>query len=121
MRTTRFWIILFAALLLCSAASMFVISGLRSNSTTAAIYIDGDLVESIDLSALQAPMQFEYAGNTIVADTGRIHIAHADCPDQLCVRQGAITNALVPLVCLPHRLVIQIESTEPPPFDGVSS
>jgi len=123
MRTTRFWVILFAALLLCSAAGMLALSGLQfgDSATTAVIYADGFLLETVDLSALQSPMEFYYTGNTIVADSSGIRITHADCPDQLCVRQGTITNGLVPLVCLPNRLVIQIESAAPSPFDGVSS
>ena len=121
MKSTRFWVILFTTLLLCSAAAAFTANSLPSNGNTAVIYADSHLLETVDLSALQAPVQFEYAGNTIVADASGIRITHADCPDQLCVKQGTISNGLIPLVCLPNRLVIQIESAAPSPFDGVSS
>ena len=121
MRSTKFWVILFAALLLCSALALLAADGLDSNGATAAIYVDGQLAETIDLSTLQAPLQLEYAGNTILADAVGIRITHADCPDQLCIRQGTISSGLVPLVCLPNRLVIQIESNHAPLFDGVSS
>ena len=41
-------------------------------------------------------------------DQGRIRIAEADCPDQVCVNQGWISNGTVPIICLPHRLMIEI-------------
>ena len=46
--------------------------------------------------------------NTIQAEPGRIRVSHADCPDQVCVHQGWISSAAVPIVCLPNRLVIEI-------------
>jgi len=131
MKSTRFWVILFAALLLSSVAGIYAVNDIRTDSTTAAIYLDGQLLQTldldgrtlqtIDLSTLQAPQQLKLAGITIVADSSGIRITHADCPDQLCVKQGTISNGLIPLVCLPNRLVIQIESNQAPPFDGVSS
>ena len=36
----------------------------------------------------------------------------ADCPDQVCVRQGWVQDRTVPIVCLPHRLVIEIVGGE---------
>ena len=39
---------------------------------------------------------------------GAISVTEADCPDGICVRQGKLTTAGVPIVCMPHRLVIEI-------------
>lgn len=46
--------------------------------------------------------------NEIQVSPNSIRISDADCPDKLCVKQGAIHNTGLPLVCLPHRLVIQL-------------
>lgn len=35
----------------------------------------------------------------------------ADCPDQVCVHAGWLTDSAAPIVCLPHRLVIRLEQT----------
>ena len=121
MMSTKFWVILFAALLLCSGVALLTTGSLQSGGSTASIYVDGQLVETIGLSDLQGPVQRSYAGNTIAAGADGIRITHADCPDQLCVMQGTISNGLVPLVCLPNRLVVQIENAAAPLFDGVSS
>ena len=42
------------------------------------------------------------------AAPGRIRVASANCPDQVCVRQGWISDASVPIVCLPHQVIIQV-------------
>ena len=46
--------------------------------------------------------------NTILVEQGRIRVIEANCPDQVCVDQGWISNGTVPIVCLPHKLMIQI-------------
>ena len=32
----------------------------------------------------------------------------ADCPDQVCVHQGWISDSTVPIVCLPHQVIIEV-------------
>lgn len=36
-----------------------------------------------------------------------IRMLSSDCPDQICVRTGKLREGGLPIVCLPHRLVIQ--------------
>ena len=46
----------------------------------------------------------------------RVHIQEdlvfmdsANCPDQTCVKQGVIRDSTVPIVCLPHKVIVRIE------------
>ena len=71
------------------------------------------MVKTIDLEKVEKPYTFELKTgeghyNTIAVDKGSISIIEADCPDQLCVHQGKISDGLKPIVCLPHKLVIRI-------------
>ena len=50
--------------------------------------------------------------NTILVEQGRIRVIEANCPDQVCVRQGAISGGYVPIACVPHGLVIDILNPE---------
>ena len=52
-------------------------------------------------------------------EPGRIRVSAADCPDQVCVEQGYISDGTVPIVCLPHGLVIEIVGGEEP-LDGAA-
>ena len=40
---------------------------------------------------------------------GGISVTESDCRDHICIEQGEIDNEAVPIVCMPHRLVIEIE------------
>ena len=48
----------------------------------------------------------------IRVEHGSIQVVSADCPDQVCVRQGAISGGYVPIACVPHGLVIDILNPE---------
>ncbi len=46
--------------------------------------------------------------NVIVIEDGGVYMSEADCPNQNCVRQGKISEAGVPIVCLPHQVIVMI-------------
>lgn len=78
---------------------------------TAEIYQDGRLLYSILLNNISESRTFvienpEGGINEIEIRQGGIGIISANCPDRLCVRQGFITDAKLPVTCLPNRLVI---------------
>lgn len=113
---TKTWIIGIAALLLLSTAALFLAGGVRITGAVAKIYVDGQCVRSIDLNQVTKRETITIPGksgyNTICVEQGRIRIIEADCPDQICVNSEWLTDSARPIVCLPHRLVIQLE--EPP-------
>lgn len=113
MKSTKFWVVLTAVLLAASlAAALLVLHG-RTGSAVVSVYQDGALLRTIDLSKVEEPYTFEVTGpagtNTVEVEPGRIRVSRADCPDQVCVNQGWISNGVVPIVCLPNGLVIRIE------------
>jgi len=108
-RSTRFWAVLIAALLLLSLAGALLMG--RDQGGRAAVYQDGVLLRTIDLDSVEAPYTFTIespaGNNTVEVERGRVRVSHADCPDQICVKQGWLTGAR-PIVCLPHKLVIEL-------------
>ena len=123
MRSTKFWIILFAALLAVSAVGSYLVLRGRTGAV-AEIYSGGELIESIDLSLVTEGYSFTVTGpdggeNTVLVEPGRICVSQADCPDQVCVHQGWIETGVVPVVCLPNELVIRITGGDGG-LDGVS-
>ena len=51
--------------------------------------------------------------NLIVIEDGSVYMSEADCPSQNCVRQGKITQVGVPIVCLPHQVIVMIVEGTP--------
>lgn len=46
--------------------------------------------------------------NTICIKDQSVYVQHADCGNQLCVRQQPIKNVGETIICLPHKLCIRI-------------
>lgn len=114
-------IFLGAALTLLAVVSLLLILLPRNHATgyTADIYQSGELLTSIDLSAVSQPYTFTVTGengctNEIEVRPDQIGIISADCPDKLCVHQGFIRDSRLPITCLPNRLVIQLRPAAGP-------
>lgn len=109
---TKIWIILLAAVLLLSLGGICVLRYLPAQGQTVQILQDGDCLYEIDLSAVKEAYTLVIedgrgGSNTILVEPGRIRMQEADCPDQVCVRRSWLDLQASPIVCLPHRLVIQ--------------
>lgn len=90
----------------------------QSEQITADIYQNGVLLESISLNNITESYTFTVYGeencqNEIEVRPGSIGILSASCPDKLCVHQGFIDSSLLPITCLPNRLVIQVRTGTP--------
>lgn len=62
--------------------------------------------------------------NRLVIKDGSASITEADCPDKLCVNQKAIQKEGETLVCLPHKVIVSISSSDPSDrgkLDGVAN
>ena len=113
MKKTKFWVLLFSALFILSCGAFFLFKNVGGTGTIATVRLDGERIDTIDLDAVAVPYDFtvEYGGgyNVVHVEHGSIAVTETDCPDQVCVRQGDISGPGIPIVCMPHRLVIEIE------------
>ena len=107
--------LILAALVLLAAgsAALLLLRPAGAEHPVARIALDGELVREIDLTGVDKPFFFTVEGpagltNTILVEPGRIRVSEADCPDQICVHQGFISDGTTPIVCLPTKLIIQI-------------
>ncbi len=50
--------------------------------------------------------------NKVVIKDGKVHMEEADCPDKYCVDKGNISKTNESLICLPHKLVVEITDDE---------
>ena len=58
--------------------------------------------------------------NVLLISEGKAQISEASCPDKLCVKQGAIQYDGQSIICLPHKLVIEIKGGESSDIDAVA-
>lgn len=110
MKARRNDIILIAALLLAGGALTLWLSAARQTGGWVSVTVDGVLLMELPLDE---DTQVEIGGgghaNTLVIRDGAAQITAADCPDQICVRQGAVRYEGETIVCLPHKLIVTVE------------
>lgn len=58
--------------------------------------------------------------NVLAIRDGEAYMVEADCPDQLCVRQKAIAKRGESIICLPHRLAVEVTAGESAETDAVA-
>ena len=119
MKTKVIVLLLIAAVAV--SAAVLLLRGGSAPSPVARITRDGVLLEEIDLETVDQPRSFTLEDgsgtNTVQVERGRIRVSEADCPDQVCVNRGWISDGTVPIICLPHKLMIEIVGGEGA-FDG---
>ena len=99
-------VILFAA----AVVAMFVFNR-QADRKTVEIVQNGEVIYTLDLASekdrsfnIESP---DGGYNTVTISDGTICISDADCPDHTCIKTGVLRSETIPVVCLPHRLVIR--------------
>ena len=73
--------------------------------------MDGEVYGTYSLAENQTvKIQTGHGTNVLVIENGSAHMEEADCPDGYCKRQGTISRVNETIVCLPHKLVAEVES-----------
>lgn len=110
--------IIITIILLISLISIIVIKYPRNNfqgEKYVEIYVNRELYKKISLMDKNLDETFkietDLGYNIVQIKDGGVNILDADCPDKYCVTDGFIDQPGQMLVCLPHRLVIEIKST----------
>ena len=110
---TKHWILLFAVLLGASALVFLWGESQKKENAVAQIIQDGAVIREIVLGEVKEAYSFRVSDpqghyNTVSVEPGRICVSEADCPDKICVHQGWLSQGITPIVCLPHKLMIQL-------------
>ena len=98
-------IMLIATLIIvCAAAFLIINFVVKKDGITAVVKVDGNIVYMLPLD--------KNASVTVVIENGTVYMKDADCPDKLCEKTGKISKNGETIVCLPHRVVVEIQGGE---------
>lgn len=94
----------------------------RNEPARVRVYQDGNPIADYPLAEdlVTAISYEEEYYNLLLIEDGKVSVSDADCPDQLCVKQRSISGNGESIICLPHKLVVQIESGEERRLDAVT-
>jgi len=109
-----------AGLIICS----LVLGGkgfYSSAGTTAQIFMDNKLMDTIDLSQDRTYTYQALLGEIkVVVFEGKIRVAESHCPLKICQKQGRISLQGEIIVCLPNKFLIVIKSGPSASVQGVT-
>jgi hypothetical protein len=111
------WDIILLALLTILSFIPAIIFGVTFNRNYNGAYveitIEGKLYKKVPLSEHtgeeELNIKTEYGYNLIKIKDQSVAIIDADCPDQICERPGFISKPGQSLVCLPHKMMVEIK------------
>jgi len=103
--------LLLLAILLFSAVFLLAVRFILPKGDKAVVTVDGKTVLTLDMSKdTEQTVQTEKGTNVIRISGGEVSVSSADCPDKLCVKHSAIRTSGDTIVCLPHKLVVEVAS-----------
>lgn len=101
--------ILFLIFLAVAGLLLWVMESYKKDGSKVEILIDNELYAAYSLEEnreVKIPVGEHY--NTLQIMDGSVQMLEADCPEQLCVMQKPIRKCGETIICLPHKLIIQI-------------
>ena len=104
-------LILIASILIVAIALFLIVELTKEEGAGVTVKVDGVKVAEYSLSA-DGTYPLNGGTNILVIENGKAYLTDANCPDKLCVHQGFIDSTLLPITCLPNRLVIQLRPKE---------
>ena len=107
--------ILIAAVLAISLISLAAIKMTQKDGKEVIVTVGGKEVYKTSIEKDQIYQIPEKNGtNVMQIKDGKVTMKEADCPDKLCVHQKAISTKGGTIVCLPNKVVLEIDSSEKP-------
>ncbi|MDO4672564.1 MAG: NusG domain II-containing protein [Porphyromonadaceae bacterium] len=123
MKIKKMDITIILILLVASLAMVFVTKNMTSkaNGDYLVIELDGREYGRYDLSKNQKiEVKSQNGGlNTIEIKDNKATMVYANCLDLICTRMPPISDKGQTIVCLPHRLFLEVESNKESEIDQV--
>ena len=86
------------------------------------VYQNGDLLVELDLKNNQiyeVKDDQNNVTNIISVEDGYVYMKEANCPDHICMNMGKIKHHNQSIVCLPNKIVINIQDDTNSSYDSI--
>ena len=98
-----------AVVVTLSLAIMFI-SLFSNDGNKAVITVNEQVVAELSLNSdIKKEVRTEYGVNTVEISNGECFVSFADCRDGVCINRGKISKIGESIVCLPHKLIVEIK------------
>ena len=113
-RKTKNDIILAVIVIAVAATGVLLLNIFKTEGEFAVVKIDGKETERYPLSVnTEVVIETGDDGrNTLVIEDSKAFMKDANCPDKICAGHRPVSKVNESIVCLPHKLVVEIVSSE---------
>lgn len=113
------WILILLILVVAGAAYGIHEFAGSKGADVVTVKVDGKVTGTYPLDKDQK-IKINGGTNILTIKNGKAKMTDADCPDQLCVHQKAISKDKESIICLPNRVVVTVESEQKNTLDDVA-
>ncbi|MBN2247849.1 MAG: NusG domain II-containing protein [Coriobacteriia bacterium] len=108
------------AALICASLLVWPLAAARADSQGGQAYITGPGGRSVISLSRDAEYRIDGAMGEVVVRVvdGSVRVHESGCPDQTCVRTGAVSSAGSVIACVPNRVVIRVGGEADDGFDA---
>ena len=101
-------LLIVTAVLVVAVFAFLAFSG-SDVGTKAVVLVDNKEVYVLGLTQnTEQLIKTNYGYNKVVVLNGTCYVEYADCRDGICVNRGKISKVGESIVCLPHKLIVEI-------------
>ena len=118
MKKKRLGDLVLAGSLLLLAGILFLLFRPGGQGAWAVVTADGREIARYPLDGDRTVRLGDEDYNILQISGGAAAVIEANCGDHTCVRTGAISREGEVIVCLPHRLTVEIQGGAPAGFDA---
>ena len=120
-RKTRNDLILIAGVTIVALAAFAALKLTQKTGAYAVVYQNGTETSRYSLSQdITVRIGDDETYNVLVIKDGEAQITEASCPNHLCIRQGKISADGEMIICVPNKVVVEIEGGNKTSVDAVS-
>ena len=114
------WILII--IIICVAAgTYFLHQVLRdTGANVVVVKVDGVIEGTYNLNEDQK-ISINGGSNILEIKNGKADMTEADCPDKLCVHQKAISLNHENIICLPNKVIVEVQSNKYSKIDAVTN
>ena len=108
-------IILAVVMVLLATAGLLLFNSLKQTGDTVVVKVDGVETERFSLSENVKKTIYtdgKNNENVLVIENGTVYVEKANCRDKICVEHKPVSKTGESIICLPHKVAIEIISDE---------
>lgn len=103
--------------------SIYIYFPQTESGTYVQVRVDGKVIATYPLSENRSEkIETNNGTNTFLIKDACVQITASDCHDHVCEKMNTISNSGETIICLPHKLVLEIITTSEnePTLDGIT-